>query len=239
MTTSAWWRLTGIWSTFAEKSEQRFRAAPIELDTSSRRRSTHHHTDLAVPLRLIVNELVTNAMKHFATSSGNGRIQIVHKTAPDSFSITVSDEGDGPQLHADTQTAGIGARMVEGFARKIDGSITKGRNPAGYSVTVTVPLARIWPSIECRLRSIRESDETSLNSLPEAGIVVKGTHEFQQGVVDLKVPVVLDQIQSLRNLFIKKLTRDRSKSTKKRVRNRGPPPRRELQLSGVRLPPSA
>jgi two-component sensor histidine kinase len=63
----------------------------------------------------------------------------VHKTAPDSFSITVSDEGDGPQLHADTQTAGIGARMVEGFARKIDGAITKERNPAGYSVTVTVP----------------------------------------------------------------------------------------------------
>ena len=96
-------------------------------------------TDLAVPLGLIVNELVTNAIKHSQPSSGNGRIQIVHKTAPDSFSITVSDEGDGPQLHADTQTAGIGARMVEGFARKIDGSITKGRNPAGYSVTVTVP----------------------------------------------------------------------------------------------------
>src|SRR4029077_3145561 len=68
-------------------------------------------TDLAVTLGLIVNELVTNAIKHSQPASGNGRIQIVHKTAPDSFSITGSDEGDGPQLPADTQTAGIGARM--------------------------------------------------------------------------------------------------------------------------------
>jgi two-component sensor histidine kinase len=96
-------------------------------------------TDLAVPLGLITNELVTNAIKHSSPPSGGGRVQIVHKTAQDSFSITVSDEGNGPPLEAETQTAGIGARMIEAFARQIDGAITKGRNPAGYSVTLTVP----------------------------------------------------------------------------------------------------
>jgi two-component sensor histidine kinase len=96
-------------------------------------------TDLAVPLGLIIDELVTNAIKHSQPSSGGGCIQIVHKTTPDSFSISVSDEGDGPVLDAGTQTAGIGARMVESFTRQIDGAITKGRNPAGYFVTVTVP----------------------------------------------------------------------------------------------------
>jgi two-component sensor histidine kinase len=96
-------------------------------------------TDLAVPLGLIINELVTNAIKHSQPFSGGGRVQIVHRTVADSLSITVSDEGNGPPPHVDVQTAGIGARMVEAFARQIDGAITKGRNPAGYFVTVTVP----------------------------------------------------------------------------------------------------
>jgi two-component sensor histidine kinase len=66
-------------------------------------------------------------------------VQVLLKTAPDSFSISVSDEGHGPLLHADTQTSGLGARMVDAFARQIDAKITKGRIPAGYAVTVTVP----------------------------------------------------------------------------------------------------
>jgi two-component sensor histidine kinase len=97
------------------------------------------HTDLAMPVGLIVNELVTNAIQHSRPSSGGGRVQVLLKTAPDSFSISVSDEGHGPLLHADTQTSGLGARMVDAFARQIDAKITKGRIPAGYAVTVTVP----------------------------------------------------------------------------------------------------
>ena len=96
-------------------------------------------TDLAMPLGLIVNELVTNAIQHSRPSSGGGRVQIVLKTAPDSFSVRVSDEGNGPSQYGGAQTSGLGARMVEAFARQIDATITKGRNPAGYAVTVTVP----------------------------------------------------------------------------------------------------
>jgi two-component sensor histidine kinase len=97
-------------------------------------------TDLAVPLGLIVNELVTNAIQHSRPSSRSGRVQIALKTAPDSFSICVSDEGNGPPPQADTQTSGIGARMVEAFARQIEATITKERSSAaGYAVRVTVP----------------------------------------------------------------------------------------------------
>lgn len=96
-------------------------------------------TDLAVPLGLIVNELVTNAIQHSRPSSGGGRVQIALKTAPDHFSISVSDEGNGTPLHADTQTSGIGARMVEAFARQIGATIARGRSSAGYGVRVTVP----------------------------------------------------------------------------------------------------
>jgi len=96
-------------------------------------------TDLAVPLGLIVNELVTNSIQHSRPSSRGGRVQIALKKAPESFTISVSDEGNGPPQHADTQTSGIGARMVEAFARQIEATITKGRSSAGYAVRITVP----------------------------------------------------------------------------------------------------
>ena len=96
-------------------------------------------TDLAVPLGLIVNELATNAIRHSRPLDSGGRVQIALKTAPDCFSVIVSDEGDGPSLYAGAQGSGIGARMVEAFARQIDATITRGRSSAGYDVTVTVP----------------------------------------------------------------------------------------------------
>ena len=105
-------------------------------------------TDLAMPLGLIVNELVTNAMQHSRPSSGAGRVQIVLKEATDSFSISVSDEGIGP-LQDDAQTSGLGTRLVDAFTRQIEAKITKERNPAGYTVTVTVPY-----------RAVRAVDQT-------------------------------------------------------------------------------
>jgi two-component sensor histidine kinase len=108
-------------------------------------------TDLAVPLGLIINELANNAIKHSPPASRGGRVQIVHKTGQDRFSITVCDEGVGPPLHADTQAAGIGARMVEAFARQIDAVITKERGSSGYAVTVTVPLRTTTLSVNSSL----------------------------------------------------------------------------------------
>ena len=96
-------------------------------------------TDLGIPLGLIVNELVTNAIKHSRPLGRNGRVQVTLKTAPDRFSITVSDKGKGPPPRADPQTSGIGAQMVASLARQVDATIAKERAAAGYAVTVTVP----------------------------------------------------------------------------------------------------
>jgi two-component sensor histidine kinase len=104
-------------------------------------------TDLAMPLGLIVNELVTNAIQHSRPSGGGGRVNIVLRTAPDSFSISVSDQGDGPVAASagTTHRDGLGARMVDAFARQINATITKGRGPKGYTVTVAVP-RRVEPA---------------------------------------------------------------------------------------------
>jgi two-component sensor histidine kinase len=94
-------------------------------------------TDVAVPLALIVNELVTNAIRHSRPVAGGGSVHVVLTRTPDDFTISVSDSGEGP---ATAQTkAGLGTRIIETLARQINATVAKGRVAAGYTITVTVP----------------------------------------------------------------------------------------------------
>jgi two-component sensor histidine kinase len=101
-------------------------------------------TDVAVPLGLIVNELITNAIQHSRPHGDSGNVRILLKNSSDDFSITISDPGEGPTA-AQTATdlggghAGLGTRIVETLARQINAPVTKERSATGYEVTVTVP----------------------------------------------------------------------------------------------------
>jgi two-component sensor histidine kinase len=96
--------------------------------------------DIAVPLALIVNELLTNAVQH-SRSIGEGRdIRVVVSCQPDDFSVSVSDPGSGPDP---TQTtSGLGTRLVDALARQINATIAKESVAGSYTVTVTVPRLR-------------------------------------------------------------------------------------------------
>jgi two-component sensor histidine kinase len=93
--------------------------------------------DIAVPLALIVNELLTNSIQHSRPSGDSGTAYVVVSSHPDNFSVSVSDLGGGPDP-AQT-TFGLGTRLVEALTRQINASITKQTSVANYTVTVTVP----------------------------------------------------------------------------------------------------
>ena len=101
-------------------------------------------TDVAVPLALIVNELITNAIQHSRPQDESGNVHIVLKSYADNFSIGISDPGEGPpDGHAagslGTRHAGLGTQIVETLARQINAALAKERSATGYAVTVTVP----------------------------------------------------------------------------------------------------
>jgi two-component sensor histidine kinase len=96
--------------------------------------------DIAVPLALIVNELLTNAIQHARPVGEGGAIQVVVRSEPDEFSVCVSDPGSGPDPKQ--ATSGLGTRLVDALTRQINATITKQRLVAGYAVTVTVPHCR-------------------------------------------------------------------------------------------------
>jgi two-component sensor histidine kinase len=74
--------------------------------------------DEAVPVGLIVNELVTNAVKH-AFPEGRGTIRIRYEHGSQRRLI-VSDDGRGlPEGRIDARAAGLGKRLVEAMVRQI------------------------------------------------------------------------------------------------------------------------
>jgi PAS domain S-box-containing protein len=79
--------------------------------------------DTAMPLALILNELLTNAAKHGVNGSGEGAIRVGLTKGLDSFELTVEDDGPGFDLgEASRRSSGLG--LVSGLARQLGGAFT-------------------------------------------------------------------------------------------------------------------
>jgi two-component sensor histidine kinase len=95
--------------------------------------------DIVVPLALIVNELLTNAIQHSQPAGEDTAVQVVVSSRSDDFSVSVSDPGGGPD--PEQTNFGLGTRLVDALTRQFNATITKQRLVGGYTVTVTVPIA--------------------------------------------------------------------------------------------------
>lgn len=73
--------------------------------------------DQAIPCGLIINELISNALKHaFPEQSGRIRIE-AHPCDPDHYMLTVQDNGVGLPEHIDLpHTKTLGLKLVNGLA---------------------------------------------------------------------------------------------------------------------------
>lgn len=96
--------------------------------------------DSAMPLALILNELLTNAVKHGANGKGRGRIDVSFKSDSDRFMLTVEDEGPGFDLDA-ARARSSGLYLIQGLARQLGGTFTVTKAPTRCKVEFSqVPL---------------------------------------------------------------------------------------------------
>src|SRR6202140_312296 len=93
--------------------------------------------DRAIPLGLIVNELVTNAVKYAFPSETRGTVVVTLKRIPGELRLTVSDDGKGvDRRRADS---GLGGRLVDTFARQLGGWVERASSNKGTIVSLTLP----------------------------------------------------------------------------------------------------
>lgn len=77
--------------------------------------------DVAVPLALIVNELLANALKH-GLEFGPGRVAVVFEELTDALRLTVRDDGPG-MAEEPASSPSSGLTLVRGLCEQIGGSL--------------------------------------------------------------------------------------------------------------------
>jgi two-component sensor histidine kinase len=89
---------------------------------------------MAIPLALIVNELVTNAVKHVGPPCG----VILRAEGGDALKLTISDNGKGPNERQ--ARPGLGSRIIAAFSTQLGARVEPKRTDSGFRIELTVPL---------------------------------------------------------------------------------------------------
>jgi two-component sensor histidine kinase len=94
----------------------------------------------AAPLALILNELVTNALKYGCPEGRPSRIDVGFRTVGDQFRLTVTDEGDGlPAGFTPGSNASLGMRAIEALTRQLGGRFSVEPRDVGAAFAVEFP----------------------------------------------------------------------------------------------------
>lgn len=108
--------------------------------------------DEAMDLGIIVNELVTNAIRHGFPDSARGEVNVESETLDNAFALIVRDNGISSTRFAEDGVDGesLGIRLVRSSVRKLDGDIEFLSSDDGTAVRVTLPrisTARAFQSV--------------------------------------------------------------------------------------------
>lgn len=93
--------------------------------------------DKAIPLALIVNELVANAIKHGLTGVPDGVIKVAARLEIDELVLDVADNGTGK---AEGAKEGLGTRIIHGLVGQLGASMSTAPPKTGHRVVIRVPL---------------------------------------------------------------------------------------------------
>ena len=94
--------------------------------------------DFAIPLGLVVTELVTNCLKH-AFRQDNGRISVIlQRKTKSEVALIVSDDG-GASVSPGAHKEGLGMKIIRGLVGQLDG-VMKISHDDGYRTEILLAL---------------------------------------------------------------------------------------------------
>ena len=100
----------------------------------------HIGFDKAVPLGLMVNELLTNAYKYACNTSKEAKILLWVTKEADNIRIKIADNGNGfPDGFNPDKISSYGLKLVNGLTQQLNGTI-KFFNSGGANIEIKVPI---------------------------------------------------------------------------------------------------
>jgi two-component sensor histidine kinase len=103
-------------------------AEPIEL-----------RADRIVPVGLILNELLTNAIKYAVKGRGDAMIKVRLHARNEHAEATLQVSDDGPGM-GDARSGSLGLQLIETFVTQLSGRMNIDSSSKGTTVTVHFPL---------------------------------------------------------------------------------------------------
>ena len=94
--------------------------------------------DKAIPLSLIINELVTNAFKYAYADTAKPTLNINLTKVQNDMQLFIADNGKGMDMEAWQNNEGYGKELVKTFTKQLDGEITV-RIDNGTMFKITFP----------------------------------------------------------------------------------------------------
>ena len=80
--------------------------------------------DRAIPIGLIVNELITNSLKYAFPDRRKGEIMVSLKEDKEHLYLRVADNGKGMSKSKSIEGTGFGTQLVELLTKQLDGKMT-------------------------------------------------------------------------------------------------------------------
>jgi two-component sensor histidine kinase len=94
----------------------------------------------AGPIALVLNELITNALKYGCPPGRQSCIWVRFKALDGKYQLTVADDGDGlpPEFSANSKSS-LGMRAIHALARQLGGEFVVEDSQSGAVFTMTFP----------------------------------------------------------------------------------------------------
>ena len=88
---------------------------------------------------LVINEMVTNSIKHAFTRRDNGRIELQVRNGKTNITIEVEDNGIGITSRAET-TSGTGRKLIQIFSNKFEADFDYVNKNNGTIAKFSIPV---------------------------------------------------------------------------------------------------
>ncbi|MES2132733.1 MAG: tetratricopeptide repeat protein [Bacteroidota bacterium] len=110
----------------------------VRIDIQEEIESVNLPTKLAVPIALIINELVTNSLKYAFTDKADGIIKVTLKKMQNthSWEVIVRDNGIGMPSESEKRKESLGLKLVNIMTKQIKGTFLSGNDGGAFSTLV-------------------------------------------------------------------------------------------------------
>ncbi len=113
-----------------------FGKTPAQIKTKLEIAELRLDVDTAIPLGLICNELITNALKYAFPENRPGELHIgLAETSENNLLLSIADTGGGAAENLPKGT-GFGNQLVRLLSKKLDGTVETNTSPEGTEVLV-------------------------------------------------------------------------------------------------------